>query len=182
LTKTFGLRVDRFVVIDFSAFVQGIDAIGGVDITIPKPIHDDNYPLSDGVGTMVIDFPAGQVHMDGATALIYARIRHDSSDFQRMHRQQQVLFAARDRLLSPATLPKLPALVQVLIGAARTNLSLGDLALLGCLGPQIPVGAIQTWVIDGNMVRDATLPGGAAVLFPNMNASVPVLQQFNTGQ
>jgi LCP family protein required for cell wall assembly len=182
LSDTFGLRVDRYVVVNFDAFIQGIDAIGGVDINIPKPLHDDAYPLRDGSGTIVIDFPAGQVHMDGATALIYARIRHDSSDFTRMRRQQQVLFAARDKLLSPATLPQLPGLVQVLLGAARTNLSLQDIALLGCLAPQISSQAIQSWVIDGNMVQDTRLADGADVLIPNMDAIVPVLQQFNVGQ
>lgn len=182
LSTTFGLRVDRFVVVDFDAFIQGIDAIGGVDINIPKPLYDGSYPLGDGPATIVIDFPAGQVHMDGATALIYARIRHDSSDFSRMRRQQQVLFAARDKLLSPATLPKLPALVRVLMGAARTNLSLQDVGLLGCVAPQISTKAIQSWVIEGNMVQDARLSDGAAVLFPNMAAIVPLLKQFNVGQ
>jgi LCP family protein required for cell wall assembly len=182
LSTTFGLRVDRYVVVNFDSFIQGIDAIGGVDINIPKPLHDPAYPLRDGTGTIVIDFPAGQVHMDGATALIYARIRHDSSDFTRMRRQQQVLFAARDKLLSPLTLPQLPGLVQVLMGAARTNLSLQDMALLGCLAPQVNKQSIQSWVIDGNMVQDTRLQDGADVLLPNMDAIVPVLKQFNVGQ
>jgi polyisoprenyl-teichoic acid--peptidoglycan teichoic acid transferase len=182
LSTTFGLRVDRYVVVNFDSFIQGIDAIGGVDINIPQPLHDPAYPLRDGSGTIVIDFPAGQVHMDGATALIYARIRHDSSDFTRMRRQQQVLFAARDKLLSPFTLPQLPGLVQVLMGAARTNLSLEDMALLGCLAPQVNTQSIQSWVIDGNMVQDTQLQDGADVLLPNMDAIVPVLKQFNVGQ
>jgi LCP family protein required for cell wall assembly len=179
---TFGLRVDRYVVVSFSAFEQGIDAIGGIDINIPEPIHDGRYPLRDGSGTIAIDFPAGQVHMDGATALIYARIRHDSSDFRRMRRQQQVLFAVRNKLLSPATIPFLPALTQTLMGAARTNLSLEDMALLGCLGPQIDPSAIQSWVIEGSMVTNARLEDGAQVLMPNMDAIVPVLEQFNVGE
>jgi polyisoprenyl-teichoic acid--peptidoglycan teichoic acid transferase len=182
LSGTFGLRVDRYVVVNFDSFIQGIDAIGGIDINIPRPLHDDAYPLRDGTGTIVIDFPAGNVHMDGATALIYARIRHDSSDFTRMHRQQQVLFAARDKLLSPFTLPQLPGLVQVLMGAARTDLSLQDMALLGCLAPQVSTQSINSWVIDGNMVQDTRLSDGADVLMPNMDAIVPVLKQFNLGQ
>ena len=109
VANTFGLRIDRYIVVSFTAFEQGIDTIGGVDIDIAKPIHDERYPLRDGTGTIAIDFPAGQVHMDGATALIYARTRHDSSDFQRMRRQQQVLYAVRNKLLSPGTLPQLPA-------------------------------------------------------------------------
>jgi LCP family protein required for cell wall assembly len=180
--STFGLRVDRFVVVSFSAFEQGIDAIGGIDINIPEAIHDSRYPLRDGSGTIAIDFPAGQVHMDGATALIYARIRHDSSDFRRMRRQQQVLFAIRNRLLSPATLPFLPALTQTLMGAARTDLSLEDLALLGCLGPRIDTGNIRSWVIEGSMVTNTRLDSGAQVLLPNLEAIVPVLEQFNAGE
>jgi hypothetical protein len=76
----------------------------------------------------------------------------------------------------------LPALVQVLLGAARTDLSLQDIALLGCLAPQISSQAIQSWVIDGNMVQNTKLADGAAVLLPNMDAIVPVLKEFNVGQ
>lgn len=180
--NTFGLRVDRYVVVSFSAFEQGIDAIGGIDLNIPELIHDGNYPLRDGSGTIAIDIPAGQVHLDGSHALIFARIRHDSSDFRRMRRQQQVLFAVRNRLLSPETIPHLPALAQVLVSAARTNLSLEDLALLGCLGPRIGQDAIQTWVIDSSMAQDTRLADGAQVLLPNMDAIVPVLEQFNAGE
>jgi len=182
IANTFGLRVDRYLTVSFSAFEQGIDAIGGIDINIPEPIHDDSYPLRDGTGTIAIDFPAGQVHMDGATALIYARTRHDSSDFQRMYRQQQVLFAVRNRLLSPATLLQLPALRQALMGAARTDLSVDDLGLLGCLLPLIDAGAIQSWVIDSSMVKDTRLSDGAQVLLPVMSAILPVLEQFNVGE
>ncbi len=182
IENTFGLRVDRYATVSFAAFEQGIDTIGGIDINIPAPIHDDDYPLRDGTGTIAIDFPAGQVHMDGATALIYARTRHESSDFDRMHRQQQVLFAVRNRLLSPVTLLQLPALTQALMGVARTDLSFDDLGLLGCLGPQIDIGAIQSWVISGGMVKDTKLADGAQVLMPVMSAIVPVLEQFNVGE
>jgi LCP family protein required for cell wall assembly len=183
MANTFGLRIDRFVIVSFPAFERGVDAIGGIDLDLAQPIHDANYPLRDGSGrTIAIDFPAGRIHMDGATALIYARIRHDSSDFQRMRRQQQVLFAIRDKLLSPETLPHLPALAQALYGAIHTNLTIEDVALLGCLGPQINQSAIQSWVIDGSMVEPTRLADGAQVLMPKMDALLPLLQTFNTGE
>jgi LCP family protein required for cell wall assembly len=183
MANTFGLRIDRFAVVNFLAFEQGIDAIGGIDIHIPEPIHDANYPLRDGSGrTIAIDFPSGWVHMDGSIALIYARTRHDSSDFQRMRRQQQVLFAVRDKILSPEAIPQLPALAQVLFGSIRTDLSLDDIALLGCLGPQIDRSAMQTWVIGGDMVEPSTLKDGAQILLPNMDAILPILQNFNAGE
>jgi LCP family protein required for cell wall assembly len=182
LATTFGLRIDRFVVVSFSAFEQAVDTIGGIDVNIPRALRDEKYPLRDGSGTIVIDFPAGRVHLDGATALIYARIRHDSSDFNRMRRQQQVLFAIRDRLLAPETLPQLPALAQVLLSAARTNLTLDDVALLGCAAAQIGRESIQPWVIDQSMVVPTRLADGAQVLLPNREAIQPVLQSFSAGE
>ncbi len=182
IANTFGLRVDRYAVVNFTAFEEGIDAVGGVDINIPSAIHDDKYPLRDGSGTIAIDIPAGLVHLDGNAALIYARIRHDSSDFNRMRRQQRVLFAVRDKLLQPETIPYLPALAQALWGAARTDLSLEDLALLGCLAPQIDSSSIQTWVIDSSLTIPTKLESGAQVLMPNLDAIQPILEQFNVGE
>jgi len=182
LANTFGLRIDRYATVSFLAFEQGIDAIGGIDIRIAKPIHDDKYPLRDGSGTIAIDFPAGEVHLDGRAALIYARIRHDSSDFTRMRRQQQVIFAARDKLLSPEAIPYLPALAQVLYYAARTDLTFEDIALLGCLAPQVNSSSIQTWVIDSRMTTPTRFDTGAQVLLPNMEKILPVLESFNQGE
>jgi len=182
LANTFGLRIDRYAVVNFLAFEQGVDAIGGIDINLPAPLHDSKYPLRDGSGTIAIDFPAGEVHMDGSTALIYARIRHDSSDFNRMRRQQQVLFAIRNKLLAPETISHVPALAQVLFNAVRTDMTLEDIALLGCLGPQVSREAIQTWVIDNTMAKPTKLPDGAQVLLPDLETISPILQNFNTGE
>lgn len=182
IANTFGLRIDRFVVVNFFAFEQGVDAIGGIDVEIARPIHDGAYPLRDGSGTIVIDFPAGRIHLDGSNALIYARVRHDNSDFQRMRRQQQVLFAIRDKLLSPEAIPQLPALAQVLSSAVRTDLTVEDTALLGCLGPQINRESIQTWVIDSSLTQPTQLSSGANVLLPKMEAILPILENFNTGE
>ncbi len=183
LAAAFGVRIDRYAVVSFLAFEQAIDAIGGIEVDIPAPIHDPNYPRrSVPNDTIAIDFPAGRVPMDGGTALIYARIRHDSSDFQRMRRQQQVIFAIRDRLLRPETLPQLPALAQILYSSIRTDLTFDDVALLGCAGPQVDRGAIQARVIDSTMVTAETLADGAQILRPNLAALLPLLQAFSAGE
>ena len=182
LENTFGLRIDRYVIASFVAFEQGIDAIGGIEVDVPYPIRDPNYPMRSREGTMAIEFPEGRVQMDGGTALIYARIRHDSNDFNRMRRQQQILFAIRDKLLQPSTLPQLPALAQVMFNSVRTDLTFDDLALLGCLGPQVDRNNIQSWVIDSRMVESRLMEDGAQVLIPKMDAIQPVLQAFNAGE
>jgi anionic cell wall polymer biosynthesis LytR-Cps2A-Psr (LCP) family protein len=99
-----------------------------------------------------------------------------------MRRQQQVLFAVRDKLLSPGTIPQLPALAQILFNSVQTDLTFEDVALLGCLGPQISQSAIQSWVIDASMVEPSTLTDGAQILLPKMDAILPLLQSFNTGE
>jgi LCP family protein required for cell wall assembly len=181
ITWTFNLRIDRFAVINFSAFEQAVDAIGGIDIEVPKAIHDSRYPMGDG-STMVVDIPAGWVHLDGQSALIYARTRHQDGDFARMRRQQAVLMAVRDKVLSPETLPHLPALVQALYGTVYTNLSFDDIALLGCVAPQISRDAIQTMAIDQTMVYGWRSPKGESALQPNMELIEPVLQAWSVGQ
>jgi LCP family protein required for cell wall assembly len=182
LEQNFGVRVDRHMVVSFMAFEQGVDTIGGIEIDVPKPIRDPAYPMRSREGVMAIEFPAGRVQMDGGTALIYARIRHDSSDFQRMRRQQQVLFAVRDKLLQPETIPQWPALAQLLFSSVRTDLSFDDVALLGCAGAQIGSGAISSTVIDSRMVTPTTLADGAQILMPQMEGILPVLQAFNAGE
>ncbi len=178
LSQNFGVRIDRHVVVSFLAFEQAVDALGGIEIDIPQPIRDPNYPRRSTEGTIAIEFPAGRVLMDGGTALIYARIRHDSSDFQRMRRQQQVLFAVRDKLLSPEVLPQIPALTSVLWSAVRTDLTIEDIALLGCAGVQIQDSAIYNTTISEKMVQPTKLQDGAQVLMPNIDAINAALASF----
>lgn len=181
ITWTFNLRIDRFAVVNFASFVNAVDAIGGIDIDVPKQIHDEHYPLSDG-STMIVDIPEGWVHMDGEAALIYGRTRHQDGDFNRMRRQQSVLMAVRDKVLSPEALPYLPALAQALYGTVYTNLTFDDIALLGCVAPQIGRDSIQQMAMDQTMVYGWKGPNGESALQPRMEVIEPMLQQFSAGQ
>ena len=96
---TLGIPVQYYVRINFEGFEKLIDAIGGIQVEVKSAIHDEKYP-DNNYGYMTVDIPAGLQHMDGKTALQYARARHGSSDFSRARRQQQVLRAVRDKVLS----------------------------------------------------------------------------------
>ena len=181
ISQVFGLRIDRTVVLNFTAFETAIDTIGGIDIDVPRAIRDEKYPDDEG-GTLVLEIPAGWVHMDGRTALMYARTRHQDSDFGRMRRQQQVMMAIRDKLFSPDVIPVLPSLAQVIYSSVRTDLSLDEIGLLGCVGPQISNESIFRVVIDNKMVEPYTPPSGASVLKPKMDLILPALEAFSTGQ
>lgn len=179
LELNFGIRVDRYVLINFGAFEAAVDALGGIDVEVPKAIYDDSFPADDGsAGTIVFELAAGWQHFDGRTALRYARTRHQDDDYHRVQRQQQVLLAMRDKLLSPDVIPHLPELLTRFSGLIRTDLSPQEMAMLACLGPQIDRAAIETYAIDGTMIIPWTTPGGGRVSIPNRDMIAPLVQQF----
>jgi len=97
VSDTLGLPIDYGVVVDFRGFAGIIDALGGVNVDVPRPLVDREFPTADYRVTTV-RFAAGRQRMDGARALAYARIRHPDSDFERGLRQQAVLVAIAERL------------------------------------------------------------------------------------
>ena len=119
-----GQHIDQVATINFDGFARIIDALGGVTIDVPRAIHDDEYPTPD-FGVMTIDFQPGVQRMTGERALIYARTRHDSSDFDRGARQQQVMRAIVDeaKAKGPVGLMfAMPKLREGLQGAVATTL------------------------------------------------------------
>jgi LCP family protein required for cell wall assembly len=93
-----GVDLNHFVVIDFEGFIEVIDDLGGVDIYVEEEINDPFYSETERPGDYTpLHFEVGEQHMDGQTALNYSRTRYDSSDLDRIHRQQQVIFAAIDK-------------------------------------------------------------------------------------
>ncbi|TDD66674.1 LCP family protein [Actinomadura rubrisoli] len=80
-----GVRIDSTVTIDFGGFKKMVDALGGVEVTLPKAVTDKRTGLS---------LPAGRQRLDGTRALAYVRVRHglgDGSDLSRVERQQRFM-------------------------------------------------------------------------------------------
>lgn len=122
IAASFGIQPDRYVRLNFQAFIDLIDAVGGVTIDVPRTLVDYQYPTED-FGTIELRFEQGSQHMDGARALQYARTRHADDDYQRASRQQQVLTALSLKLLNPLTWPR----VAVVVGSSiDTNLTAVD--------------------------------------------------------
>ncbi len=165
-----GIRVHDYVAVDFNTFTTIIDAIGGVDIDVPYTINDPEYPdMYYGYDPFYIT--AGEHHLDGATALKYARTRHGDDDFQRAQRQQQVLYAVRDRVLNLNMLPQLivqaPTIWKAISDGVSTGLTLDQILQLIWYLKDVPSANIHTGVIDQNYTVGYTTPQGAAVLIPN---------------
>jgi LCP family protein required for cell wall assembly len=112
----FGIPVNEFITVDFQTVISIIDAIGGIEIEVPSEITDYQYPTMD-YGTEIFHVDAGWQTMDGTTALKYARTRHASDDIDRAKRQQQVIYAVRDKITSLSMIDDLIVQAPFLYGA-----------------------------------------------------------------
>ena len=165
LERNLGIPVRGYVRIDFQGLERIVDAVGGIDIDVDRA-YDQWLDLGTP-GYWHLQLTPGPQHMDGRTALGYARYRLQTSDLDRCRREQQILLALRASALRPSTLPRLPQLLEALADAVDTDLTLRQaLALVG-LARQIDGASFRTCVFAATMVRDWVTPGGAMVLLPD---------------
>jgi LCP family protein required for cell wall assembly len=135
-----GLPIQHVVVMDFTGFKKLIDALGGIQIDVPKPIlsnkFDCPYPPRRCGSWKGWRFGKGKQQMNGRRALIYSRIRENQldpseTDISRTTRQQAVAQAVGDKVASFGTFVKLPFIGDSLASPIATDLSTWDLAKLG---------------------------------------------------
>ena len=93
-----GVDIDYVISVNYQGFIEVVDALGGVDIVVDKPMHYD-----DRRGNVHIHFEPGEYHMDGRQALEYARFRHDPlGDLGRIARQQKLMKALFEQAMKPS--------------------------------------------------------------------------------
>ncbi len=166
-----GVPINYYVRMNFTAFEDFVDRIGGIRIDVTEDIVDKKYPTSS-YGTEVFTVTKGVKSMDGATALKYARTRATfGGDFDRARRQQQVIFAVREKMVSdPRVLPTLLAgsddLWTALKSSLRTDMPLELIQRLALLAKDIDRKNIRTAVIDQNYTENVTTPEGYQVEVP----------------
>jgi LCP family protein required for cell wall assembly len=158
IEQLLGVPIDYYAIIDFEAFEQFIDELGGIYVDIPAEITVD--PIGKA-NTNTLE--PGRQLLDGGNALAYARARHtEGGDFDRAQRQQQVILAIKDRAieLGPAQLAaRAPAIYQELAAGIHTNLSLDDALKLGWLALDIPKESIKRGAIAENAITMAMMTG-----------------------
>ncbi len=99
-----GLKIDHAVAINFDGFKELIDAVGGIDITLAKPFSETQQFVEGNECGGSFYLPAGLNHLNGDKALCYSRARVQTNDFDRSKRQQIVLKALKNKLISLGTL------------------------------------------------------------------------------
>jgi LCP family protein required for cell wall assembly len=184
VSNILGVPIDYYVRVDFDGFTNIIDKIGGIDINVPNTLDDYAYPIEGQENNP--DYYAryehlhvekGLQHMSGPLALKYARSRHgagaEGSDFARAHRQQLVLQAVKDKLLTANVLLN-PVLVTQIIteltNHISTNLQIWEIVKAWTMFKDVKQDSILTKVIDnsaGGLLYQTINDQGQYVLLPN---------------
>ncbi len=126
--QVLGVPIQFYARVNFTAFEDLIDRIGGITVDVPYDIYDPQYPTSN-YGTEVFSLTKGIQNLDGATALKFARTRHGlpNGDFDRARNQQAVIVAAKNKLKDPKVMlvavRQRPEIVARLSASVKTNLS-----------------------------------------------------------
>jgi len=133
VTELLDTPVNYYIRVDFDGFINIINEVGGIDVNVENTFDDYTYPIRGREDNPDyysryehLHFDQGWQKMDGVTALKYARSRHalgpEGSDFARAKRQQIILEAVKEKLLSKQTLLN-PVIVAKLISELNKNIS-----------------------------------------------------------
>ena len=165
-----GVPIHYYARVNFTAFEQMVDLIGGIDVYVEEEISDPLYP-DEAYGYDPLYIAAGWQHFDGEMALKYARTRHSAGgDFDRAERQQQVLLAVFDQVtrldLLPQMAPRTPELWKTLKDSVVTDLTLDEIIKLAQLASEVDREKIRYGVVDEHYTQFWETPDGQQVLIP----------------
>ncbi len=164
-----GVNVHYNMLVDFKAFRQAIDTVGGVEVNVPEQLYDPTMAWENGRNPILAK--EGQQTFDGKKALMYVRSRHTSSDFARSERQRAVLLALKDKVVTVGTLSN-PVKISELISAFGDNvysdLSLADSVSLAKIFKDIKNTNIKSIGLadEGNSFVTTAAVGDQSVVLP----------------
>jgi len=181
ISRITGVYIDSAIVVDFSSFEKIIEDLGGIDVVLDKPFTEAQqwgYEFS---------LPAGENHLDGQTALYYARSRFSSSDFDRAQRQQKIIMAIKDKVLALDLLSdpiKTLSILNTIRKNVNTDLAIWDAGSLLNLSRQFREAdeKISRYVITTeNLLYESHIQtdvGNIYVLLPNSGNLQGIKQMF----
>jgi polyisoprenyl-teichoic acid--peptidoglycan teichoic acid transferase len=178
IENNFGVKIDKYVMVDFSGFKDIIDGLGGIDVNVPDEVYDPYYSESEKPGDYDPQhFYPGVQHMNGSTALAYSRIRFSSDDLDRIQRQQRVIFATIEAANSAHVLTNAVNLWNEYKDTIQTDIS----------DSQIPGYALLAKQVEDNIhavsLGPGTTPcthGQASVLCWSKSSIDPIVQAVFT--
>ena len=127
VSQVLGITIHYNVVVNFQAFKQAVDSVGGITVNVPEQLFDPTMAWENHNNPVLA--AAGTQQMDGVKALLYARSRETTSDFARGQRQRSIIIALKDKALTLGTLSnpvKISSLMSAFGNNMVTDLSLSD--------------------------------------------------------
>jgi LCP family protein required for cell wall assembly len=133
-----GLKINAYVLINMKSFTGLVDALGGIDVNVKKALpiggQQDCYPADNSHGSICPDamswIEKGKQHMDGRTALWYARSRHNTNDYDRMKRQREVEAIVLKKIDLPTLALRFGAIAGASAKLIRTDIPNGSVGEL----------------------------------------------------
>ncbi len=140
------LEVDRWMKVDFNAFVAFVDAIGGVEVDVEKTMK-----YTDRAGGYTLNLKPGVQVLDGKTSLAYVRYRNDAlGDIARVNRQQQFVKAVASKVIRFSTISHLDDFKAILDEYVKNDLNFYELAAIGMRTLKVGPSNIDTTTLPGN--------------------------------
>ena len=166
-----GIQIDYMVTIDLFGFLGLVDTLGGVDITVTRGVYDTFYFNEYEQQTGFFIEP-GQYHMDGHTALAYARTRFGigDNDFTRAARQQELLEAMVKDLTAGDLLLNLPTLLSLVGDAVDSDIPVEYMPYLAKLLQEADLSSVDRLVIQHPLAYSDNLTDGTYILVPDIPA------------
>jgi len=161
VSQVLGIPIHYNMVINFHAFQQAVDSVGGVDVNVPEQLYDPTMAWENNWNPVLAK--AGEQQMNGKQALLYVRSRETSTDFARSERQRAVILALKDKILTAGTLSnplKISELMSAFGDNVVTDISLSDAVRMYDLTKGIANSNIQSldlvtapndYITTGNM-------------------------------
>ena len=145
LKETFGIKIDKYIIVHDEAVEKVVDALGGIPIYVEKPMHYHDY-----AGHLHIDLNKGNTVLNGNQAVGYLRYRKDGlGDIGRTQRQQWFMRSLFEKLHSPQIITKIPEVLNICNTYIKTDMSFYELSQYAAFARSV----------DENKIEIATLPG-----------------------
>lgn len=171
-----GVQIDRYVRIDTSGLVALIDALGGVEVNVPKRLR-----YQDKTQKLSIDLQPGLQTLNGKQAEGFARFRNDEEgDIGRIRRQQILLKAIEKKLTDPWLVIRLPQLVGMMQKYVDTNLNADEITALATFSLTLKPNAVKTLTLPGRPSADYEFNTSYWIVDPDDAARI-VGGNFQTG-
>lgn len=168
-------KIAHYAEIDFNGMERLIDAVGGIDINATEGVDDPKH--------LDIKIEPGFQHMDGATALTYARARYQyaDGDYTRMRHQRQVLGALADKILNEIDPGNMFGIIESLSQMVHTTLSVQDIvavanAMRGMDVDSMYVANIPSWAGEDTYVN------GQSYVFVDEDRLAEMMEKVDAGE